>query len=201
MPSPRDGQIPASPAREETHDMVAVEHQEVVHTILDAENSLPPAVFRFDRLVDLIHHFIHGYGSLDLNPDQIFQLAEAVANAIMAIIKWIPIICQQHSSPGTRLEGLTALEEIGNIILWAGPTDLGLQVRMHFDCNSVLERAMVKIVDKMSLEERLAICDEEDYGDESPLLARILRLKEEGRHCLLYDNMHWVVNTLQSDAF
>ncbi|KAJ5880811.1 uncharacterized protein N7473_011864 [Penicillium subrubescens] len=115
----------------------------------------------------------------------------------MAIIKWIPIICQQHPSSETRLEGLTALEEIGNVISSAGPTELGLQVRMQFDCNSLLERAMLRIVDEMGPEEKLAI-----YEDEPPVLARILRLREERRYCLLYDNMHWVVKALQnlSDA-
>jgi hypothetical protein len=185
MSPPHNRKIPASPAREENHDVAAAEHQ---------------AALRFDRLIDLIHHFIHGYGSLDLNPDQTFQLAEAVANAIMAIIKWIPIISQQRPSPETRLEALTALEEIGNIILWAGPTELGLKVRMHFDCNSVLEWAMLGIVDEMGPEEKLAILDEETHDDHPPLLFRIHQLKEEGRWCLLYDNMHWVINALEDTS-
>ncbi|GLI73360.1 hypothetical protein PoHVEF18_001577 [Penicillium ochrochloron] len=199
MSSPRGRQIPASLALDETPDAAASERQEVDPTIRHAENSHPSAP-RFDYLIAKVSYMIHGYGSLDLSPHEIFILADLVAKEIMLTIKEIPSECQDHPNSETRLEGLSALQQIGDIILWAGPSELGIQVRMHFDCNSVLERAMLKIVDEMSSGEKLAICDEEDRGDEPPLLARILRLKEEGRYCLLYDNMDWVVNALEDTS-
>ena len=77
---------------------------------------------------------------------------------------------------------------------------MSLQVRNHFDCISVLERAMLQIVDQMTLAEKLAIHDCED-GDGCPLLPRIKHLQALGRACLLYDNMDWVIDALEEAAF
>lgn len=77
---------------------------------------------------------------------------------------------------------------------------LVLKVWAYFDCNSTLERSMLKIVNQIILEEKVVIRDGQDHKDVLPLLSKIQELKDEGRWCLLYDNMHGVIDALHDNS-
>ncbi|KAF3385255.1 hypothetical protein F1880_002234 [Penicillium rolfsii] len=174
----------------------------IVDSFRRVEQARLPAQSPFDDLINSVWQSIHGrrFGE-ETGPLEIFVLAEEVASEIMDIIKSIPVICEEHGNPEIRLQALWALRKIGNMILWASPNELGLQVRGHFDGNSVLERSMLAVIDEMTPGEKLAICDgQDDHGGDASLLSKIEELKEEGRWCLLYDNMHWVIEALQDTS-
>jgi hypothetical protein len=141
------------------------------------------------------HHYLQG-----MSPTDVRILAEAVRDEVMDTIRRVPIECREQPNPQTRYEGLSALTIIGYLIACAGGNELSLQVRNHFDCISVLERAMLQIVGQMTFAEKLTIRDCED-GNGCPLLPRIKHLQALGRACLLYDNMDWVIDALEEASF
>ena len=150
---------------------------------------------------DMINEVLHALYETHLHLQgwslaEVCLLAEIVRDEIMDTVKRIPIKCREQSHPQTRYEGLSALENIGYLLVCAGENELSIQVRNHFDCISVLERAMLQIVQQMTPAERIAIRDCED-GHGCPLLPRIKYLQALGRVCLLYDNMHWVIDALE----
>lgn len=156
----------------------------------------------FDDMVVMVlhalhenHHYLQG-----MSPTEVRILAEAVRDEVMDAIRRVPIKCREQPNPQIRYEGLSALATIGYLIASAGGNELSLQVRNHFDCISVLERAMLQIVGQMTLAEKLTTRDCEE-GDECPLLPRIKHLQALGRACLLYDNMHWVIDALEEASF
>lgn len=126
-----------------------------------------------DKVIEVLHalhenhHYLQG-----MSPTDVRILAEAVRDEVIDTIRRVPIECREQPSPQTRYEGLSALAIIGYLIVCARVNELSLQVRNHFDCISVLERAMLQIVGQMTLAEKLAIRDCEDRGG-CPLLPRI----------------------------
>lgn len=163
-------------------------------------NRLSPET-PFSNIINSVWRSIHGRPSSDTSPYETFLLAEEVASEVMGIIRSIPVLCQDHATTETRFQALTALRQIGNMVLWAGPTELGVQVRGCFDGNSVLERSMVKIINQMTPAEKMAICDgREEYGGDNPLLWKVEELYDEGGWCLLYDNMPWVTDALHDTS-
>jgi hypothetical protein len=135
-----------------------------------------------------------------LSPYDAVLIAEKMANVIKNIINRLPIVCQENPDPESRFKGLLALCKIGEIILRAGNTELGGQVRGYFDGISVLERAMLDVVNQMTAEEIAAIQNRDDQDIDRQLLPKLQQLQQEGRWCLLYDNMHWVINALQDPS-
>ncbi|KAJ5880812.1 uncharacterized protein N7473_011865 [Penicillium subrubescens] len=230
MSSQYDGQAPENPGGEEAHYTAARNRQEaldgihgldnmaleyliacanevhpdlramILHSIHRVEgNRLSASPFR--NLINAVWQSIHGRPSEGISSDENFLLAEEVANEIMATIRIIPVLCEEHANPETHFQALSALRQIGNMIIWAGPTELGLRVRGHFDGNSALERSMLGVVDQMTPVEKQAICNGRvDRWDDSPLLSKIQELQNEGRWCMLYDNMHLVIEALHDTS-
>lgn len=167
----------------------------------DVENRLSAAIL-FNYTIDTVWFYIFGYHRAlpGFRSYDIMLLAEPVANEIMDIIKSIPFKCQEYPDPETRFKALLSLCMIGEIILRVGSTELGRQVRGYFDGISVLERAMLDVVHLMTLEEKAAIRDGEDQDNEQQVLPKLQMLREEGRWCLFYDNMHWVIDALQDPS-
>ncbi|CEJ58992.1 hypothetical protein PMG11_07630 [Penicillium brasilianum] len=204
-PFPETG---AQPHREALDDLTPLNHNTPsrlrVHANgahSDAENRVP-ADMLFNYMIAAVSFFINDYHRAlsSLNPYDAVPVAEKLANQIMNIIKGIPINCQQYPDPETHFKGLLALCKIGEIILRAGNTELGDQVRGYFDGISVLERAMIDVIGQMTPEEIAVIQNREGQDDDRQLLPKLQILQEEGRWCLLYDNMHLVIDALQDPS-